>query len=495
MFRSPPPFHARRWEPADVSRWSGLANEARSITNRAGVGRAFQEIMDRARRLLLDADMDAIVGQLHQRRFARAVLKLWYDDSRLAEQTMRQNLVRALIETASPLSRMATITLASIHLKYFDELDGWDEGLFDLVRSSVSASVIQQRPLAGVVDVIETVRAHPQLLVEANAPQKLALHLIKESESLTDFVERAGLLGYDHGRFGQLVRLHYFLERIQRADPSGEHDFLPELTSEMVAKASMSDGRYFGHAAIEALTDKPGQTPGAAWLGAILDIGGDPRLTHAPKWREWWAPVSEAARLRMVGWLSAQDLRLFLMAVEEYGRESGEEKLQRMFPDRKKFLEGLHSQGLVQGTRLILGNNARRSVIRQLGKALKSDIAVLQGDPRKSVIFVDCGNFHLVEGSHDFSLWIYKGLPNKLLTDRRQRVYTLQALRTDIPAAHEKTNRSLNKAHTGIRHHGPWQFKALEFLASWGIALPADKLMSKAAYEAMKRGQGIPIVR
>ena len=106
--------------------------------------------------------------------------------------------------------------------------------------------------------------------------------------------------------------------------------------------------------------------------------------------------------------MSKEDLRLFLQAVEQYGLETANTEMQRMFPARKRFLEGLFKLKLIRNTRLLLGGKAQQSVKRILGKDVKTSFARMDGPMNdKAVIYLDCGDFHLVEGSHSFKIWVY----------------------------------------------------------------------------------------
>ncbi|ABP79166.1 conserved hypothetical protein [Stutzerimonas stutzeri A1501] len=138
--------------------------------------------------------------------------------------------------------------------------------------------------------------------------------------------------------------------------PLGDSDpVLDELLKPSVAKAPFEGARRIGHVALEILIDRAGQEAGEVWQNFILNLAGDPRISSsAVNFREWWQPLGEERIQKVRGWLSKEDLRLFLQAVEQYGLETANMEMQRMFPARKRFLEGLFKLKLIRNTRLLL---------------------------------------------------------------------------------------------------------------------------------------------
>ncbi|MEN1388145.1 EH signature domain-containing protein, partial [Pseudomonas aeruginosa] len=132
-----------------------------------------------------------------------------------------------------------------------------------------------------------------------------------------------------------------------------------ELQKPAVSKAPYEGERRIGHVALEILIDRAGQEPGEVWQNFILNLAGDPRISrNSPNYREWWQFLGEERVQKVRGWLSKEDLRLFLQAVEQFGIETQNDDLQRMFPARKQFLEGLFKLKLIRNTRLLLGGRA-----------------------------------------------------------------------------------------------------------------------------------------
>jgi len=203
--------------------------------------------------------------------------------------------------------------------------------------------------------------------------------------------------------------------------------------------------------------------------------------------------VSQRARDQVIRWLSVEDLRLFLMAVENYGREEDVDDLTRLFPPRKKFLWGLYDSGMIRETRLILGRKVRNAVVEQVTK-VRTDIALYQSNHDTAIIYVDCGDFHLVEGSHNFRLWTYAGRPVSMLPDRSKRVFSSHEFIYLIPAQHAREHPDGSDAHLAVTHKGLWQRRPLEFLIEeYGIDLDPTKLLTREDYEELKYKHRLPV--
>jgi len=270
---------------------------------------------------------------------------------------------------------------------------------------------------------------------------------------------------------------------------------LDELLKPSVAKAPFEGARRIGHVALEILIDRAGQEAGEVWQNFILNLAGDPRISSsAVNFREWWQPLGEERIQKVRGWLSKEDLRLFLQAVEQYGLETANMEMQRMFPARKRFLEGLFKLKLIRNTRLLLGGKAQQSVKRILGKDVKTSFARMDGPMNdKAVIYLDCGDFHLVEGSHSFKIWVYLAAPGETLRTYERNTFSHQDLTTTVPGTYKKLYPGLPYDAFVHTPHA-WQNKVFTFLAENGIALDVEQLLSAEDYRLQLRKFGIPAV-
>jgi len=111
----------------------------------------------------------------------------------------------------------------------------------------------------------------------------------------------------------------------------------------------------------------------------------------------------------------------------------------------------------------------------------------------KAVIYLDCGDFHLVEGSHSFKIWVYLAAPGETLRTYERNTFSHYDLTTTIPGTYKKL-------YPGLPYdafvHTPytWQNKVFTFLAENGIAVDVEQLLSPEDYRLQLRKFGIPAV-
>ncbi|MBD7996993.1 EH signature domain-containing protein [Oerskovia gallyi] len=513
------------WPVGSFDSWDRLTSRAQRLTARAGTGLQFDLLLAEVRRLIDSGRIDLLSARLPERRFARAVVTVWSEDRERARASMTPAVVSLLVDSQTPRpSRLLVAALASMFLTHFDRLDSWSPGLFEATSTAVERAVTQvpvRRTRAPALpppppphggtpvpppppppnppasrDIVDAFRYNSEFLLDIEAPRAVAQGLRATETALGDWLRVIGINGHVNGRYGIRVREALFLETIRAADHTRAEGlgFLAELTSKTVVESLGAGGTYFGHQILVAMTDKPDVAPCNEWLDAIVKIGGDPRLQRQALWHRWWEPLPQAARDKAVRWMSVEDLRLFLTAVENHGLITRNADLQRMFPARKTFLWGLYESGLVRESRIFLGSGASVSVKRQLG-ARRTDATHLTQRSDTAIVFLDCGDFHIVEGSHSFKLWVYAGRPVARLLDRSRRNYSPDELIKDIPELHAQQHPAGRRAHVGITHYATtWQHAALKFLIeTLGAPVDPQRLLTPEDYLTLKHRFGLPV--
>lgn len=477
------------WECSVQESWAGLERTASRLATGAGIGRNFRHLVDAAATMLREG------GELPlgDRRFVRAVLTAWFDDPDLARATMTCARI-AEIRNRATFSRLSTITAASILFEHFDLLGTWEPGLFDLMGSLVRYAAATERR-ADVVDVVETVRQRGDLL-GVNGPLTVASEVAASGGDIGAWFRAHQMSAYSDTRFGRTARDAYYLRAIQQADPErSDHPFLTSVTSEVRLRertqSSDIDRLSFGHAVLEALTSKNTRHPSPEWLAAVLEIGGDPRRTQSSQWKMWWSRVSEASVRRAIRWMRGMDLRAFLDGVEAYAKATRNDDMERMLERRKRLLLGLYEQDRVEDVRLILGSDIRKWIRRS---ALVGDLdeAVLEDGTKSdtAVIYLNCVDFSLVEGSHNFTLHVYVGGPLPWIADRTVTRFASASLRETFPARHVQAHGA--GTYLALRHGGfEWLRRALDFLRERGVRLDERGLMTGPDFaELLRRRAG-----
>lgn len=484
------------WGAALVERWTVLVSKANQMEADTGNNDAFERMLAVLRNMGSSGRFEGLAELLKRRLTARALTWLWLNDEVMASRLLNPRLLEVLLEAQQPrLTRITLQQLAQLYFRRFDRLDD-REGLRELLEQTLQQQLEKMPPrkIQGAVpDPLMTLKNEGWLL-GIEGPSKLASKVREEGRELGETLSSLGLQGFDDGRYGDICRAHFYLETL-RDLPLGEWDpVMDELLKPSVSKAPFEGGKRIGHVALEILIDRIGQEPSDAWQNFILSLAGDPRIAStASNYREWWLPLGEARIQRVRGWLSKEDLRLFLQAVEQFGIETQNDDLQRMFPARKLFLEGLFKLKLIRNTRLLLGGKAQQSVKRILGKDVKTSFARMDGPMNdKAVIYLDCGDFHLVEGSHSFKIWVYLAAPGEALRSYERNTFSHFDLITTIPGAYKKLYPAL--PFEAVTHNGHWQNKVFSFLADNGIGLDVEQLLSRNDYKLQLSKFGIPAV-
>ena len=489
---------AVEWGTVLVERWTALVAKASTMEANTGNNDAFERMLAVLRNMGNSGRFDGLAELLKRRLTARALTWLWLNDEVMACRLLKPRLLEVLLEAQQPrLTRITLQQLAQLYFRRFDRLDE-REGLLELLQQKLQQQLeIMPAPKiqSEFPDPLVTLKKEGHWLLGIEGPHKLANMVRAEGRELGETLSSLGLQGFDDGRYGDICRAHFYLETLRHL-PLGEWDpVMDELLKPSVSKAPFEGDKRIGHVALEILIDRIGQEPSDAWQSFILNLAGDPRIAStASNYREWWLPLGEARIQRVRGWLSKEDLRLFLQAVEQFGIETQNNDLQRMFPARKLFLEGLFKLKLIRNTRLLLGGRAQQSVKRILGKDVKTSFARMDGPMNdKAVIYLDCGDFHLVEGSHSFKIWVYLAEPAEALRSYERDSFSHSDLTVVIPATYKRVYPGL-PFDAFVHTPQTWQNKVFCFLAENGIELDIEQLLSREDYRLQLQKFGIPVV-
>lgn len=492
------PSVSSAWPVGVLSDWTQRRTRADKLAQKAGGGNAFDAMCGRLRRSIDGADFTDIYDALDKRLGARALTWLWANERSMMMKSCRWSVLTTLVERQKPrLTRTTFLQLCKLYFQEFDRLDQVDDGLFirieAVIRSQLRKIPETQRPLLSK-DPVLALQENAEWLIGIKGPAQLSQKVRNSGEELEQRFSALGLIGFDAGRYGDLCRAHYYIE-VLKIVPLGHWDSVfDELLKPSVNRAPFGTDKRIGHAALEVIIDRAGSEVSEAWQSFVVGIAGDPRIkSSAQNYQEWWRPLGRARLEKVRGWLSREDLKLFLQALEQYGIESGKADLKRMFPARKRFLEGLYHQKLIRNTRLMLGHAAEGIVKKLLNDEIKTSFATLEGTlADKAIIYLDCGDFYLIEGSHSFKIWVYLAQPGMIVPSYDFSSFTHSDLTHTTPAQYEAM---YELPHEAVTHNGPWQTKVVNFLAEHGLELDIESLLTPAEYRGHLTRFGVPLVK
>jgi hypothetical protein len=285
----------------------------------------------------------------------------------------------------------------------------------------------------------------------------------------------------------------YYVEQLKVIPSNEYHDLLNEIEKEDVYCSIYKDNELLGHEILRILIERaPEKDIDESWRNVIMIIAGDPRIPKSHRrYREWWSHISEESISKVEGWLSLFDLKLFLEALENYAETEGNDEIRRMYPARRRFLEGLYDLGVIKKTRLYL-NDTMEKYLRRTHKAeyLPTFSRVNNGD--KSIIYVDLGKAHLVEGSHSCYLWIYRNLDKSatvLQYDIRNETYA--GLTSGLNMKMERLDMGAQARIIHSPKNSSWQNSAVKELKELGVPVEMKDVLSSEDHRKLVRNRGV----
>ncbi|WP_374041653.1 EH signature domain-containing protein [uncultured Thalassolituus sp.] len=290
-----------------------------------------------------------------------------------------------------------------------------------------------------------------------------------------------GLLNYTSGRFLAVAKNIHYLATLRSLKPGEDHRVLKEVQKSAVYDSLYEDGFLLGHEVLKILISRAEEGHiSDKWMNVIMAIAGDPRVSKQnERYIRWWSQMPESLIRKVRGWLSKLDLRLFLEALKNYAVVSNDQDLSRMYPSRKKFLEGLLKQELIISTRLFLTEGARDYLYRHYKKEHLPSFSIVDGD--KSIIYFSMPGVHIVEGTHMCKFWIYRKLSDSAAVfnyNRNRFVYSELTNGMNLSMVKQK----VGKALAAVTHNGSWQVKVLKELHKVGVEFDPEPLLLRHDY-------------
>ncbi|MBI9088309.1 MAG: hypothetical protein JEZ12_03775 [Desulfobacterium sp.] len=335
----------------------------------------------------------------------RALTDLWLNNKFNENCPVSAPLIEKIFSVRSYPGSIAFIQLLRLFFKRFDKCGDF-KALIDGIHKGF-------RQLEGkrLTTDIQAIAKYRNPLLSGAGPDWLVRQAIERKIDFDALQQEMGITYFSGGRFGDICKTHYYLHQLRDLQPNGSSSILSEIMKSDVYDAPYKDKLLLGHEILSVLIDKaPVSELNREWQDVILGIAGDPRVPKGSvNYQKWWQILGDERIAKVHGWLSKFDLLLFLEVLHEYGKNSGKIDLERMFPARKKFLEGLHKQKLIHGSRLFVSTAADRYLKRHYKSSELPQYAVCNSDI--SVIYLNVQGRHMIEGSHSFSLWIYDDLP------------------------------------------------------------------------------------
>ena len=406
---------------------------------------------------------------------ARAFLASFRADQEIREQ------IPFSVEVVRSLTRLLSNRpgpLVTVYLELYDQLEGRPElGRFLLDHYQDLDEPRRISPSD------QRFRNFASLLFVEGAPRKFAEDVVSNQKDVAELSQQAGLPSV--GDFHDTVWRWYYVTHSKEV----AHGTVSRILNEAVRSGLYEqplEGRKVGHLLVEVLVSRCIQENRAIpdqWLSYILRIAGDPRKSATSlQFQSWWAPQESTILKKVKASLAKRDLEFFLQLLEEFSVQQGGD-MERMYPARKRFLEGFLAEGdSVQDALLILSKSGQQYIRDKLPLEERKEFSssVLHGgnNPNQSAIYLELPNGHLIEGSHQSKLRIYHADSTFAcrLRDTRPRYVDYRS----ITGSDVRFDQS---------HHPPsgWQYGVMRHLANtdYGIQIDPQKALSPEDYRLM----------
>jgi len=325
--------------------------------------------------------------------------------------------------------------------------------------------------------------ANTRFLLAENGPKAVAERCIEEKVDFVTIVKSLGLNKYGAGRYYTVAQLCYYIYQLEQLAVNEPSDLLTELMQPSAYNAPFTESQLLGHKTLEIIIDKvpEGSELNSQWEKLILSIAGDPRVpSDHVNYRKWWSYLGHKRVEKVRSWLSRLDLKIFLEVLEQYAKSRGGADIQRMYPPRKIFLEGLFNAKLVKNTRLYLSPQADAYAKLHYDKDELPNYSLVTGN-QASIIAMQIEDRYLVEGSHSCKLWLYQNLSSKaMIKNYRVTTASYSSLTQGMDVSNQREGHKPANAIVHNRGHWNWQHKAIEQLQDWGVSVSAKDVIDPA---------------
>ena len=486
-------FELRDWQEQDFVSLRNNTETLSAMAQSAGTGsRRFEE----AQQALLAAARrgeQALYDRLRRPIDIRALSYLLGSESEEAQSIqLTPQLVSRLTGPRRQLSTLTLLHLISAWCRRYDRFNN-PQGLQAL--GSLLQSQLEQRQNASRTGLLSLYAKHRAMLFAVDAVSQLATRADAAGNFETT-IDRYGLATQADSRLVTLARARYYLARLETLPVGADSPLLNKVTQPDIRDAPLdAEGELIGHAVLRSLISRAAASSVSdPWRNTILSIAGDPRVPQGHRnYLNWWSRLEPALINKVLGWLAGFDLKLFLSALEQYGESRQDEEIQRMYPARKRFLEGLLEQGIVKNTRLFISPDMEQYLTTTFDKKELPDYAIVSGS--RSMIYLNVAGVHILEGSHNRAIYGVPQLPRaSRILDFGIRKFHERALGKGLIEQYAAEFNGHRRDQLKVRHSSKtfnWQHKVIQYLQSQRVTLDIEKLFTPQDYFRYKRTHGL----
>lgn len=483
-------FDLPEWRPAELAGYAAGAKRMRRLASSAGTdGDQFQRACDRLLSCEANAALPALLtDSVHIRAYGYLLNS---DQDFAVKHFPSQPVLGAIQSQRWPIGRLTLTNLVRAFANQFGKVP---EGALDLLGHFLAKSFELLGPaLTGDLTLLSV---HASSFCSPQGPASIASKAAAAGSDLDVYLKSVGLSGLKSSAYVRATFTHYFVIQLENLEPGADSPILSELRKPEVHLAVLSEGKLLGHKALEILIDRaPESGPSDAWQKTVIGMAGDPRVGRQSRhYQDWWQFLGEGRAKKVIGWLSRLDLKIFLEVLEAAARTSNNDTIRRMYPPRKKFMEGLLEQGMVVQSRLFLSRDASAYLRRNYEDEDVPEHALIKSG-HTSIIYLELATgLHMIEGTDNIKLKILDALPSRPpIMNFGVKVFADSDFRTRLVTTYINEQRQqgraikqgvnfLDQAHQGIH----WQANAIHLFHQRRIRYEAAKFFSGPDYRTFK---------
>jgi len=403
-------FKLKEWTEHDFNGFKEAARSLDKLGSNVGISdERFKALCEQFKALAKAGKKSELVNIIKRSSDVRVISTLWLEDKAFrTDFPIYAELLEKLLLGKNRLPLLALMSLLELYFKEFDRLFFQKEDLQRFLKNELKKKASNNSELS-------LLAGYRDKLFSSNGPNWIVSEARQRKMDLKNLYPALGLSSYEKGRYMALVKVNFYLDTLKTIAPEDvDNPILTELERQDVYSSPCTDERLIGHEVLSILINRvSGNKVPEHWRSLILAIAGDPRVaTSSKKYQMWWSLLEEKQIRKVRGWLSKFDLKLFLEALKDSAKDANESDIERMFTDRKNFMEGLDNQDLIIESRLFLSGTAQTYMLRNYKQSELPSYAS-SGSSKTSVIYLNVNGVHLVEGSHSFTLKLMDKLPKK----------------------------------------------------------------------------------
>jgi len=333
---------------------------------------------------------------------------------------------------------------------------------------------------------------YDEKLLSPNGAKWVAELAITKQTDFDQIIHELELDQFQSGQFMEAAQRIYYVEQLKHIPLNQPHELLIEVQKIDVFKSKFDESELLGHKILKVLIERaPSDNIHESWRNVIMKIAGDPRIPKShQRYITWWSHIPQHLISKVRGWLSNLDLKLFLEALEDFSKSSNDPEMMRMYPSRKRFLEGLYDNKVILNTRLYMSRKMANYLKRNYKAEHLPDFSLVTNTD-KSIIYAELPGGHMIEGSHSCYFWVYKELdPSATVFDYGKKQESYDALTMGM--GRKMAAKGISPVDY-IQHNSTnfnWQRKAVDALRYINVNITMKDVLTPDDYRAFVRRFG-----